>query len=177
MNEAQTTLFIQLGISAAVSIVVAWLAASLAAKLTLQRFYKERIWERKAVAYTTILEALYVWLDFYGTHFEAAIERRDLKPERVEELSRQKIEARSVMMRSIEGQTWLLGSELNDAIATMDRALRQQKTSWEEELDDAWGAVRDAKVTITALARKDLAISEAGPRSILKKLAQRRTEG
>lgn len=160
MTEGQTTLAIQLSVSAVVSIVVAWLAVSLAASPTLQRFYKERIWERKANAYTTILEALFVWLDYYGTHFEAAIERRDLTPERIAELSKQKTKARTAMMRSVEGQRWLLGSELNDAIDTMDRALRQQKNSLEEELDDAWGAVRDARVTITALARKDLAVAE-----------------
>ncbi|MBU2030039.1 MAG: hypothetical protein KKG69_05700 [Alphaproteobacteria bacterium] len=174
MTAAQTTLIIQLGVGAVVSMFVAWLAATFAAKTTLKRFYKERIWERKATAYTTILEALYLWLDFYGTHFEAAIERRNLKDERIAELIKQKAEARSAMMRSIEGLTWLFGSEVNDAIAKMDHALRQQKSSFEEEMDDAWGAVREAKVTITALARKDLAIAEVGPWSFLTKLKRPR---
>lgn len=160
MDPTLQNLLIQLGVSALVSMFVAWLAATLAAHTTLQRFYKERMWERKANAYTTILEALYLRLEWYGQHFDAAITRQTLTEEYAQRLTQQSAEARAIMMRTIEGQTWLLSAEVSEAIAKLDKELDGEFPGWEDMLDHSWGAVRDARVTITALARRDLAIAE-----------------
>lgn len=160
MTEAQTTLLIQLSGSALVSMFVAWLAATLAARTTLQRFYKERMWERKATAYTTILEALYISQDWYSRHLDAEYEGKTLTEEKAKEMTRQSVEARTTMMRAVEGQTWLLSPQVKEAITTMDKALDQDFHIWSEMLDESWGAVRDAREAITALARRDLAIVE-----------------
>lgn len=158
MTEAQANLLIQLAVSAGITISVAFLAAHLAAHTTLKRFYKERMWERKANAYTTILEALHLSQEWYGKHFDAAITRRELTEEYAKRLTEQSATARAQMMRAIEGQTWLLSPEVNVIIEKMDGKLDSQYTSWEEDLDHGWAAVRDAREAITKLARVDLAI-------------------
>lgn len=160
MDPTLQNLLIQLGVSALVSMFVAWLAATLAARTTLQRFYKERMWERKANAYTTILEALYLRLEWYRQHFDAAITKQTLTEDYAQKLTQQSAEARAIMMRTIEGQTWLLSAAVSEAIEKMDKELDADFPGWEDMLDHSWGAVRDARVTITALARRDLAIVE-----------------
>lgn len=166
MDPTLQNLLIQLSGSAVVSMFVAWLAATLAARTTLQRFYKERMWERKATAYTTILEALYLSQEWYGKHFDAAITRQTLTEEFAQRLSTQSAEGRAAMMRSVEGQTWLLSPAVTEAITKMDAELDAEYQGWEDMLDRGWASVRDARSTITALARRDLAIVERSNLSI-----------
>lgn len=174
MPDPLQTLIMQVSASAIISGAVAWLTATLTARLTLQRFYKERMWERKATAYTTILEALYLNQEWYSEHFDAAITHQELTQEHKEKLTRASSEARSLMMRSVEGQTWLLSPEVGQIIANMEKALDQSDYnppygSWEMMLDNNWGVVRNARDQITALARRDLSIAEKRSSGLLSK--------
>ena len=154
---------IQLLVSALISLGGAWLAATLAARFTLKRFYKERMWERKAAAYTTILEALHDMREWYGQHVDAEYGGSSLSDERSAELAESSRNAERTMRRRLAGETWLLSSSLNESIRKMDRQLRDRSETWQEHLDDGYGAVDAAITEVRELARTDLEIAPERP--------------
>lgn len=74
--------------SIAIGAITSFLGAWLAANLALKRFYKEKMWERKAAAYTTIFEALHHIRNWYAKNLDAYFEQRDISDEKTKELQK-----------------------------------------------------------------------------------------
>jgi hypothetical protein len=69
-------------IAALASFVGAWIAA----RLAFARFSREKVWERKAVAYTAIFDALHHIGRWYGKHYEAALTREEIDDEKTKDI-------------------------------------------------------------------------------------------
>ena len=91
-------------LSAVASFVGAWLAANFA----LRRFYKERIWERKAAAYSAIFEALHIIEQWYDKHYDAYFEQRELPDEVTKKLRTNADAAEEDLERRLAAETWLI---------------------------------------------------------------------
>jgi hypothetical protein len=69
------------------STVGSFFGAWLAARFALRRFYREKMWERKTVAYTAIFEAIHDMGTWFDQHFAAMIRNRELTQEKQDELT------------------------------------------------------------------------------------------
>jgi len=150
----------QLVIQIIVAFGGAWLAAFLTMRLTLKRFYRERIWERKAAAYTVVFEGLHDMSQFHSEHFDAAIEQRDLSAERTVELQTRYRTAQDDVKRKIAGETWLLDEGVAEVIKVLWRNLEKRHSNWQEHLDESYGYVADAQREIRNIARADLELAK-----------------
>lgn len=146
----------QLVVQALLTIGGAWLAASLTARLTLKRFFRERSWERKAAAYTVVFEALHDMLDWHGEHFDAEISGHDLPDDRKVVLKERYRKARDDVRRSIAGQAWLLDPRVTEVNALW-KELHKRRHSMFEELDEGYGAIANARQKVIAIAKQDMA--------------------
>lgn len=164
---------IKLGTQSAVSVGVAVLAASLTTWFASKRFYRERLWDRRAAAYVVIFESLEDLLEWYSELFEAQISRQDLPEDREKQLLARQRSAREQIKRKIAGEAWLLDERVATEIEVLWSKLRKQWSSYEEDLDESWGAVNDAKLAIRAIAAEDLRLPNNGRKARLWPLLAR----
>jgi hypothetical protein len=94
-----------------VTIAGSFLAAWLAARLALTRFYREKMWERKAEAYTAIFTALHDMRVWFRTHVDQTVAGSTLPDDRSKELEVAFRTARSDLERRLDAETWLLPDE------------------------------------------------------------------
>ena len=91
-----------------ISIGGAVIVAVIGSHLTLQNFFKQRRWERKADAYTAIFEAVHNVERWYEKHLEAAQQERDIGDERKRRLQEEANKAEEDLERCLAGQIWNL---------------------------------------------------------------------
>jgi len=132
----------------------AWLAAQLA----LRRFYRERIWERKAAAYTAILEAMHDMGRWYDEHFEAAIEQYEMDKDDMDELARSYNHAKLALSRRLASETWLLPDECIQLMDKMEKDLRYDGENWQDHLEAGAFAIRSALGALRPIVRKEMNI-------------------
>jgi hypothetical protein len=68
------------------TVIGSFLAAWLATRLGLRRFYREKIWERKTDAYTVIFRALFDMARWHDEHLTAYFRERDVDAAEAAEL-------------------------------------------------------------------------------------------
>jgi hypothetical protein len=141
-------------LSAAASFIGAWLAANFA----LRRFYKERMWERKAAAYSAIFEALHVIERWYDKHHDAYFEQRDLPEETTNKLRADANAAEDQLERRLASETWLLPDSCRKCLADMTSELKKRDQDWFTYIDTGVGTIRKATSELRQLVRSDLGI-------------------
>ncbi|WP_261835830.1 hypothetical protein [Vibrio ishigakensis] len=143
-----------------VQILISVSAAFLAAWLANRRFRNEKWWERKADAYTNLIEALHDMKWRSGEHFDAEIEQRQLSEEYSEQLWSEFKEARRNISRIAETSSFIVSPEVLDAVQDMDKALSKARNAntWFEHLDEQWGAVDECTKKIKEIGKKELNI-------------------
>lgn len=157
MNADVQTFALQILASAG----VAWLAASLTARFSLARFRKEKTWERKAAAYTTILEALGDLFAWFDKNLDAHYGQSELSEAMRNDLGAAFSKAHKEMTRTIAGQVWLLDPSVGSSIKLMNKTLDDEDfPDWHSHLEYGYGAVKKARDDITAFARRDLNIDD-----------------
>lgn len=82
-------------------LLVAVVTSFLTARLAFRRFYSERWWERKAEAYTALIEALYQILDYPSSLLDEELGEREVSEDRKEELSAQSERANRAVTKAM----------------------------------------------------------------------------
>jgi hypothetical protein len=80
----------------------------LAAQLAFNRFSREKVWERKAAAYTAIFEVMHTIWKWCDKYLEAAILSRDLDVPTVDRLHAEMKEAKEKLALRLAGEIWLI---------------------------------------------------------------------
>jgi hypothetical protein len=88
--------------------ITSFVAAWVAARLALRNFYQERIWERKAAAYTTIFGALHSIERWHQNHFDALVEGKEISEEKNKSLQVEANKAEQELEKCLAGQAWIL---------------------------------------------------------------------
>src|ERR1700712_4893218 len=92
----------------AVTAVASFIGAWFAARFALSRFYREKVWERKAAAYTAIFEALHFIEQWFSEHQDAYFEQREISEEETKRLSKASNDAEAELARRLASETWLI---------------------------------------------------------------------
>jgi hypothetical protein len=167
---------LQIFLSVASPFASAWLAA----RLTLDRFVREKAWERKAAAYTEIFGALHAMQNWYRTHIEAVETYSEIPPEQSKELEASYRQAEASLNSRLAAETWLLPAECATRLAGMQAEMRARHRDWYEHLDAGWAAIDSAITDLRDMTQKDMLLTRSplisqlnAPWSRLNSLRQR----
>jgi hypothetical protein len=130
--------------TALLSAVAAFIGSWLAARLALDRFRHEKIWEMRAAAYTAIFELL------------QEIELRSRNES--EGGHRAFIEARETLNRRLASAAWLLSDKFSNVVGAIERDARRIG----DDCISYSQIVSDVTPELRGIARSDLSVEETG---------------
>jgi hypothetical protein len=145
-------------ITALLSAIAAFIGSWLAARFALDRFYHERIWERRAAAYTAVFDALHDQAKWYSAHLQASMHGREISDDEASKLSAESMAAKSALKRRIFSETWLVSDEFLRRIAKMVDDLGERQGDWPSHLEAGENAVESAIEDLRNIARRELRV-------------------
>lgn len=152
-------------IAAGASFVGAWMAAHLA----LRRFYQERVWERKTVAYTAIFGALHDMRLWFDEHMRAHERGHELPGAEKNRLSAEYQKAKANLRRRLDTEGWLLPLEYRDRLDKLTYDLEMEHVhNWFELLDNGQFLISTAIDQFRSDVRQDLQLERKSWRSVLR---------
>lgn len=138
--------------SSAVAVTAVWLAARYAHR----QAHVGRVWERKADAYSEILEALHEMDAWFRIALDDEYARREVADDIEKERSADYDAARKKLRRRIGREIWLLAPETRKRIDAMQEEIAKRQESWFEYLDVGSYEIRKTIADIADLARTEL---------------------
>lgn len=137
--------------------------AFLAAHLATRRFRSEKWWERKATAYSDLVEALHRMKWYPSEHIDAAIVGRELDKDDRDDYWKQYKEARRNVWRIADASAFLVSPKVHDAIVEMERELGEARNAdwWLEHAEQQYAAIQKCLVRVKDLARQELGVKNA----------------
>ena len=158
---------IQLAPSLISGIVVAVVASYVTVRLSLKRFYSERWWERKAQAYSEIVEALYDVQNSVELQLEAVERGLAYEDEYSKQLQERSVEGHRSIYKSAGIGAFIISDEASELLSQVRSEI---ETIWgqyedytdEMGLDYAYGRektlVKDALSRMREIAKDDLKV-------------------
>ncbi|QAY96079.1 hypothetical protein CWB41_10340 [Methylovirgula ligni] len=162
----------QILLQVAASIFGGWLAAI----FSLRIFRSQRVWERKAEAYTAIFDALYDMARWYDEHFDAEISGRELSEDKKSELSKAYMAAKEKLKRRIASETWLLPEVASQRLEDLFKRLSIERNDWFKMLDEDSYSISMATLDLRLMVREDLGLEGSRLAVLTKQLSSRFTE-
>lgn len=138
--------------SSGVAIAAVWLAA----RFAYRQAHIGRVWERKAEAYSEILEALHEIEEWFRAEMDDEYSRREVAEDVQASRNAEYQDARKRLRRRIAREVWLLPNETQQRIAAMNTEMSKRQDSWFEHLDNGCSEVRNAVKDIAKLAQAEL---------------------
>lgn len=145
-------------IAAIASFVGAWIAA----RLAFARFSREKVWERKAAAYTAIFEALHYIGRWYEKHYEASLIQKDIEEEKTKQIKADANKAEDELERRLGSETWLIPPECRARLEKMTLELKNsayKNTQWQPFLEDGAFIVKTATDDLRVMVVEDLRLN------------------
>lgn len=123
---------------------IAVIGAFLAAHLSMRRFRSEKWWERKATAYSELVEALHHMKWYPSEHIDAELEQREIPEEDKVDYWRQYKTARRNVWKIADSSAFLVSPKVNEAIVQMERELGEARTAdwWFEHAEQQYAAIQ-----------------------------------
>ncbi|MHC2672601.1 hypothetical protein ACVI1J_004764 [Bradyrhizobium diazoefficiens] len=147
----------------------------MAARFALNRFYREKVWERKAAAYTAIFEALHFIDNWYGKHFDAYITQRDMTDDETAKLRTASVDAEAELERRLASETWLIPDKCRLRLAKLTTDLKKREEDWFTYLDAGQATLKTATDELREMVHADLHLYSR-PRVMLFRFLRRRRE-
>jgi hypothetical protein len=135
----------------------AWLAAHFA----LRRFYHEKVWERKTVAYTAIFDAIHDMGMWFEQHFNAMVRNRELSEEKQDELTATYQTARKTFERHLTSEIWLIPDDIRKRLDDLQNALDKldDHHDWALIVSEGNKIVFEGTNELREMVRKDLLLN------------------
>jgi hypothetical protein len=133
-------------------------AAFLAAALASKRFRSERLWDRKAQAYSDLIDGLHHMKFYSNENYEAAIESRDLPEDYAEELWQSYKKARNDVVRIAESSSFLIAGEVEVAVKALEEAMGSARHTqyWQENYETRLVAIEECLKHVKLVGAKEL---------------------
>jgi hypothetical protein len=138
--------------------VASFFGAWLAARFALRRFYQEKLWERKTVAYTTIFEALHDMERWFDTHLDAYFAQTELDERVKTEMWEDYKKAKVTLSRRLAAEVWLIPDACQQRLVEMNKVLDSDDPNWFTMLDSCSAEVSVAIKDLTKIVRRDLRV-------------------
>jgi ABC-type nitrate/sulfonate/bicarbonate transport system substrate-binding protein len=142
------------------SLIVGICTAIFSVRLALRRFHAERWWERKAEAYSQIVEALYHAMEYCAAHSDEDTTGQQISEEREKELSEGYVRAYRELRKATSVGAYIISDEVAEVLAKLEKRPRldPKDCAWFEIYDADYQAYKTTLAEVRALAKKDLRI-------------------
>jgi hypothetical protein len=144
--------------TAVLSAIAAFVGSWLAARFALDRFRHEKIWERRAAAYTAVFDALHDQAKWFATHADALERGRDIPDDEREKLAKEALEAAAAIRRRVDAETWLVSDAFLERIAKLADDLKVRFDDWPSYVEEGEIAIEAAIDDLRKIARRELRI-------------------
>jgi hypothetical protein len=135
-----------------VALGVVWLTSQLATR----RAHREKLWERRAQAFSIIFEALYDFSSWYDDHMEDEFRHREVDDETQKRRDETYRAAKDRLYRTLAREDWLLSDKVKERLTALTKALDAHHDAWFEMLDDGYRAVSQTKKDLVKIAKSEL---------------------
>jgi hypothetical protein len=151
----------QLLMSLGPSLVTAFVTSWLTVRLSLKKFHSERWWERKAEAYSKIIEAFHDLLSYYNALAEDYLTENGVPQQRFDELKARYESARSDVDRATSIGAYIISNEASEALT---RYSKRPRLKWRDNApfdfyDNEAVHCRTTLDRLRQLAKKDLKVA------------------
>lgn len=140
------------------AIFIATISSWITIQLSLKRFRSERWWEKKAEAYSKIIEAMHDFKAFSEKHLEAMIGGHEISDERDVELRHRAKTARREIDKIIDTGQFLLSEKSNIRLKKFISEIHsfENKSDWFEYLQYDLSISNKCLMDLIQLAKEDL---------------------
>ena len=135
-------------------------AAFLAARLAVNKFYKEKSWERREMAYAEIINNLYNLIKYFRVHKEDYGQGTGLSESKEVELYTDYISASSSLAKATDIGSFYISNEANYVLNKLRKRklLNYREEPMSEIYESEYKAHQTALNEILVIAKKDLKI-------------------
>ena len=155
MNFKFDPLFIP-AISTAITAAIAVFAVWLTSRLAIQRTHDDRIWIRKADAYSAISQSIKVMERVYIDWEAEATGSKEFSSDIEKEQIAQNTLAMQQLFSTVAANAWLLSEEVEQRCNKMISVLNVRHESWFEHVMDCAYELSKAHKDVLAIAKKEL---------------------
>lgn len=124
-----------------------------------RNYRRQRWWERRADAYTRLIDALSDLLSYYSALTDAEMMRTELTKEREAELEAPRKETRRHVVRATMSGAYFFSEEVAISLRALEKHQDTEYDSAFEHYDSNWGANRECLDRVAAASKRDLQTS------------------
>ena len=141
-------------------ILISAITSIITVRLALKQFYSQKWWERKADAYSTIIEALYHVQNDLGSVFSDAIGEIQLSEERKKILAEDSKKGYAEIYKAEGIGAFVISKEAAQSLTQLRRRFNSEDPSmnWVERINNDFSAVEKCLKEIRYHAKRDLHI-------------------
>lgn len=126
-----------------------------------RRFALEKWWERKAEAYTRIIEALADMVNYYQQIGDAEVRGRELPEERRQEIDEHWKQGYREVVKATNIGAFLISSEAEASLRRFREGPKEKPhpDDWFQQLDNSYAGAKQCLKELVACAKEDLRVS------------------
>jgi nitrogen fixation/metabolism regulation signal transduction histidine kinase len=142
-------------------LLIAIVTSLVTVRLSLRSFYSQRWWEKKAEAYTSIVEALYNMKTYIEAYCDALEQGKDFREDEQKHLQVRAADGRDQVLRAATIGSFLISPEAAGSLAQLRKELRTSvnRENLVAELTEHAAIVTSHLDQLRDLAKKDLRVS------------------
>jgi type I site-specific restriction endonuclease len=143
------------------ALIISFISSWITVQLSLRRFRTERWWEKKAEAYSKIIEALHNANAVSSAYMGALEESTQLTEDRKKALSIRNQAAVEEILKAMDVGAFLLSKEALGCLKQYQKgvAIASGQTSWDDYLEKDQAAIEDCLRDMIVIAKKDLEVT------------------
>lgn len=151
-------IFLDLLSKVAVGAVIAFIASYITIRLSLKRFHSEKWWEKKAEAYSAIIESLHNMKRYCDVEIDAKLLDRKLPEDRKNELLLKSGKAHDELKKRIDIGQFVISEKAVAQLIEFEKVYMKASDaqSWYEHLEERWVAIDDTLKRMRDIAKADL---------------------
>ncbi|OGP55150.1 MAG: hypothetical protein A2Y65_11140 [Deltaproteobacteria bacterium RBG_13_52_11] len=140
------------------ALIVSIITAYVTVKLSMKQFYSERWWEKKAEAYSHIIEHLSYLQYYFGEWFSEGLHEKELTEKHKEKLSEGYRQARESIIKAAAIGAYIVSDDTATVLAKLLRELEKEdpRGDWVGDIDGCYGSVKECITKIREYAKVDL---------------------
>lgn len=149
---------LDIAIQVLTTISIAAVSSLITVQFSLRKFRSERWWERKAEAYSRIIEVLHNAKAFAASHIEAEEKGRELPEEQDEALRRRSKVAFDEILKVSDIGAFLLSDDAIERLRLFQKKTEEASSeeTWFEYLEKEWSATDKCLKDLIQIAKRDL---------------------
>lgn len=142
------------------ALVLAYFTARFTVKTALRQFHAEKWWERKADAYSRIVESLQAMMEYWSAKADEEITRQEIREDRAKKLSDSYDHAHHELSKATAVGAYIISEEVAGALAKLKERphLSLEEEPWVEICMSEHDAHKKALTEIRRLAKIDLGV-------------------